>query len=151
MQNARIPITKLTGGIYRNTVEYTNEVFKKYSLGSGTYPYLMILYNNKEGISQNQISRELAVDKALSARVIKKLIDLDYIRKETNTKDSRAYCLYLTDKAKTIIPAMKEELGIWNEIMTQNLTEEEKDNITDLLSKVLGNIKKYRLENEESD
>ncbi len=82
---------------------------------------------------------------------IKKLIDLDYIRKETNTKDSRAYCLYLTDKAKAIIPAMKEELGIWNEIMTQNLTEEEKDNITDLLSKVLGNIKKYRLENEESD
>ncbi|TCL60027.1 DNA-binding MarR family transcriptional regulator [Kineothrix alysoides] len=150
MQKARIPITKLTGGIYRNTLEYTNEVFKKYSLGSGTYPYLMILYN-KEGISQNQISKELAVDKALSARVIKKLIDLDYIRKETNTKDSRAYCLYLTDKAKAIIPAMKEELGIWNEIMTQNLTEEEKDNITDILSKVLGNIKKYRLENEESD
>lgn len=150
MQNARIPITKLTGGIYRNTLEYTSEVFKKYSLGSGTYPYLMILYN-KEGISQNQISKELAVDKALSARVIKKLIDLDYVRKETNSKDSRAYCLYLTDKAKSIIPAMKEELANWNEIMTQNLTEEEKDNITDLLSRVLGNIKKYKLENEESD
>lgn len=150
MQNARIPITKLTGGIYRNTLEYTSEVFKKYSLGSGTYPYLMILYN-KEGISQNQISKELAVDKALSARVIKKLIDLDYVRKETNSKDSRAYCLYLTDKAKSIIPAMKEELAKWNEIMTQNLTEEEKDNITDLLSRVLGNIKKYKLENEESD
>ena len=150
MQNARIPITKLTGGIYRNTLEYTSEVFKKYSLGSGTYPYLMILYNN-EGISQNQISKELAVDKALSARVIKKLIDLDYVRKETNSKDSRAYCLYLTDKAKSIIPAMKEELAKWNEIMTQNLTEEEKDNITDLLSRVLGNIKKYKLENEESD
>lgn len=150
MQKARIPITKLTGGIYRNTLEYTNEVFKKYSLGSGTYPYLMILYN-KEGISQNQISKELAVDKALSARVIKKLIDLGYVRKETNSKDSRAYCLYLTDKAKLIIPFMKEELAKWNGIMTQNLTEEEKDDITDLLSKVLGNIKIYRLENEESD
>lgn len=150
MQKARIPITKLTGGIYRNTLEYTNEVFKKYSLGSGTYPYLMILYN-KEGISQNQISKELAVDKALSARVIKKLINLGYVRKETNSKDSRAYCLYLTDKAKLIIPSMKEELAKWNEIMTQNLTEEEKDDITDLLSKVLGNIKIYRLENEESD
>ncbi len=150
MQKARIPITKLTGGIYRNTLEYTNEIFKKYSLGSGTYPYLMILYN-KEGISQNQISKELAVDKALSARVIKKLIDLGYVRKETNSKDSRAYCLYLTDKAKLIIPSMKEELAKWNEIMTQNLTEEEKDDITDLLSKVLGNIKIYRLENEESD
>lgn len=150
MQKARIPITKLTGGIYRNTLEYTNEVFKKYSLGSGTYPYLMILYN-KEGISQNQISKELAVDKALSARVIKKLIDLGYVRKEINSKDSRAYCLYLTDKAKLIIPSMKEELAKWNEIMTQNLTEEEKDDITDLLSKVLGNIKIYRLENEESD
>ena len=150
MQKARIPITKLTGGIYRNTLEYTNEIFKKYSLGSGTYPYLMILYN-KEGISQNQISKELAVDKALSARVIKKLIDLGYVRKEINSKDSRAYCLYLTDKAKLIIPSMKEELAKWNEIMTQNLTEEEKDDITDLLSKVLGNIKIYRLENEESD
>lgn len=150
MQEPRIPITLLTGGIYRNTLAYTNEVFKKYSLGSGTYPYLMTLFKN-EGISQNQISKELAVDKALSARVIKKLIDLDYVKKETNSKDSRAYRLYLTEKSRAIIPAMKEELGKWNEIMTQNLTEEEKDLIVDLLSKVLDNIKKHSLENEESD
>jgi DNA-binding MarR family transcriptional regulator len=150
MQESRKPITMLTGHIYRNTLSYTNEIFKKYSLGSGTYPYLLTLYKN-EGISQNQISKELAVDKALSARVIKKLIDLNYIRKETNEADSRAYQLYLTEEAKAIVPKIKLELNKWNDIMTHNLTEEEKDTANILLSRILENMKKYRSENEEND
>lgn len=144
----QIPLSRLTGNIYRNTLAHNSEVFKKYSLGSGTYPYLLILSNN-EGINQNQLSKELAVDKALSARVIKKLIDLEYIHKELNKDDSRAYQLFITDKAKEIIPDIREEIKKWNDIITQNLNEEEKEILENLLNKVMTNINKYKAENEE--
>jgi DNA-binding MarR family transcriptional regulator len=143
MPEERIPIAKLTGSIYRSTQAYTNEVLGKFNLGSGTYPYLLTLYC-KEGINQNQISKELDVDKAMSARAIKKLIDLEYIRKEADYEDSRAYKLFLTEKAKMIIPDIKMELKKWNDIITQNLSEQEKDNIIDLLSIVLRDTKNYR-------
>jgi DNA-binding MarR family transcriptional regulator len=144
MPEERKPLTMLTGIIYRSTQAYTNEVLGKFNLGSGTYLYLLTLFR-KEGINQNQISKELVVDKALSARAIKKLIDLEYIRKEADPEDSRAYKLYLTEKAKKIIPDIKMELNKWNDMITQSLSEQEKDNIIDLLSIVLRDTKNYRI------
>jgi len=143
MNGDHIILTKLTGSIYRSTQVYTNEVLKKYELGSGAYPYLLTLYHN-DGINQNQISKELDVDKAMSARIIKKLITIGYVRKEADQEDSRACKLYLTDKAKSIIPAVKAELFHWNEIMTKSLSSEQKIELVNLLNIVLKDIKNYR-------
>lgn len=148
MQEKRIPLGKLTGGIYRSTQAYTNEVLAKYNLGGGTYPYLLMLYNN-EGINQNQISKDLDVDKAMSTRSIKKLIDLGYVRKEIDPEDSRAYKLFLTNEAKLIIPDIKKELKKWNDIMTQSLSEQEKDELIEKLSIVLRDTKNFR--NKQKD
>ncbi|HWT75082.1 MAG TPA: MarR family transcriptional regulator [Mobilitalea sp.] len=147
MNGERKNLIKLTNCIYRGTQAYLNEVLGKYNLGSGTYPYLLMLARN-EGINQNQISKELDVDKAMSARVIKKMIDIGYIRKETDQNDSRAYKLFLTEKARLVIPDIKMELRKWNDLITQNLSEQEKDVILDLLEIVLKDTKKYR--NRES-
>ena len=143
MNDRRASLVKLANMLYRCTQAYTNEVLKKYRLGSGNYPFLMILFKN-EGINQNQISRELNVDKAMSARVIKNLIELGYLMKEEDPEDSRAFKLYLTEAAKAIIPDIKKELRIWNETITKDLSENEKDKIIDLLSMVLKNAKNCR-------
>lgn len=133
-------ITRLTNMIYRCTQSHTNEVLKEFQLGSGTYPFLLML-NGNEGINQNQISRELNVDKAMSARTVKQLTALGYIKKEVDREDSRAYNLFLTDKAKAVIPKLKEELRVWNESITASMSEEEKRSLTELLGKVLENAK----------
>jgi DNA-binding MarR family transcriptional regulator len=113
-------------------------VLDKFQLSSGTYPFLLILKSN-EGISQNQISKELNVDKALSARAIKRLISLGYIKKEENEDDIRSYKLYLTDKARSVIPDIIEELNKWIDIITEGLTEQEKSTVIDLLGKIMKN------------
>jgi DNA-binding MarR family transcriptional regulator len=141
MNDERTPLTKLINGLYRCTQAYCNEALEKYRLGSGTYPFLLTLFV-EEGINQNQISKELSVDKAMSARAIKKLIELGYVRKEENTYDLRAYKLYLTDAAKAIIPSVKEELHTWNEMITRDLSKQEEEKITHLLSKILKNAKR---------
>ena len=136
-------ITKLTNMIYRCSQSHTNEVLKELQLGSGTYPFLLML-NENEGINQNRISKELNVDKAMSARTVKQLTALGYIKKEVDREDSRAYNLFLTDKAKAVIPKLKEELRVWNESITECLSEEEKSSLMELLSKVLEHAKACR-------
>ncbi len=143
MSYDRMPLTKLTGGIYRSTQAYLNEVLEKYQLGSGTYPFLLTLYR-KEGINQNQISRDLDIDKAMSARTIKKLVDLGYIRKEPDLLDSRAYLLFLTEKGRMIIPDIKRESEIWTDIITRSLDDTNKKKLLELLEIVFHETKHYR-------
>jgi len=143
MSKERPSLIKFTNTLYRITQAYTDEALKKYELSNGTYPFLMKL-NEKEGISQNQISKELSVDKAMSARSISRLIELGYITKEHDELDSRAYKLYLTDKARAIIPDIRGIIYNWIDFITEDFEEDEKDQIVKLAEKALNNAKRFR-------
>jgi len=137
MQEENSALIKYVNTISRITQSYTDEAMAKLNLTSGTYPFLLVLYR-KEGINQNEISRELNVDKAMSARSIKKLIDLQYIEKKEDEKDSRAYKLYLTEKGRAIVPEIKKEIQQWIKIITKDLSKDEEELLEELLSRVLG-------------
>ncbi|WHH57851.1 MarR family transcriptional regulator [Petroclostridium sp. X23] len=143
MKEGKPPLTKLANNLYRCTQAYANEALAKYKLSSGTYPYLLTLYE-KEGINQNQISKELNIDKAMSARAIKRLIELEYLIKEEDHEDSRAYRLFLTEKGKAIVPLVKKELYRWNAVIAKGLSAQEEEAVINLLSKVLENAQRYR-------
>lgn len=137
-------LIKLNNKIFRATQGYLDKVLKKYELSSGSYPYLLILREN-EGISQNQISKELGYDKAMSARTITKLIKLGYLNRKEDEVDSRAYRLYLTESAKVVIPKILEEIEKLVDFITEDLNEEEKVITIESLYKVLNNIKNINL------
>ena len=134
-------LIKYNSKIFRNTQMYLDKVLKKYELSSGCYHYLFILEEN-EGISQNKISKEIDNDKAMSARTITKLIGLGYIYKTEDEGDSRAYKLYLTEKAKVIIPKVHEEIRNLVDLVTVDLNESEKSITMDSLKKIMNNVKK---------
>ena len=136
-------LIKLTNSIYRCTQVYIDKKLEKYNLTTGTYPYLLVL-NRNVGISQNEISRELNVDKAMSARTIKKLIELGYIKKEENKEDIRAYKLYITDKAKAIIPEVLEIIEEWIGILVQGNEKERIEASIEFLESALENGRKFK-------
>ena len=112
--------------IFRNIQSYLDKVLKKYNLNSGTYPYIFTLEKN-EGISQIKISNEIGNDKAMSTRTINKLIKNDFIYRQQDEQDSRAYKLYLTKKAKKIIPELHREIDSIIGLITEDLSEKELD------------------------
>ncbi len=131
---------KLNNKIFRATQVYLDRVLKKYALSSGSYQYLFIL-NKNEGISQNKVSKELGFDKAMSARTITKLIELGYIVRIKDEIDSRAYKLYLSAKAKAVIPKIITEIYELVDLITADLTEQEKIITTESLKKILINLR----------
>lgn len=140
MQEDIIYLIKLNNKIFRTTQVYLDKVLKEYELSSGSYPYLLVL-NENEGISQSKISKEIGHDKAMSARTITKLIKLGYLNRKKDETDSRAYKLYLTEKAKVIIPKVLDESHKLVKLITEDLNEEEKIITMDSLNKVFNNIK----------
>lgn len=118
-------LIKFNNKIYRNTQSYLDKILKQYNLSSGAYPYLMVLEKN-EGISQINISREIGNDRAMSARTINRLIESGFIIRVQDEKDSRAYKLYLTPKAREILPLIHEEIQRIIDFITIDLSEDEK-------------------------
>lgn len=133
----------LNSKIFRNTQIYLDKVIKKYELSSGSFLYLITLEKN-EGISQNKLSEEIGHDKAMSARTIKKLIDLGYVNKEQHEKNSRAYRLYLTEKAKDIMPEIHEKIQEMVNLFTEELTEEELLITMRSLKKIFDSTNRFR-------
>ena len=136
----------LNSKIFRSTQIYLDRVLKKYELSSGSISYIFTLEKN-EGISQNKLSKEIGNDKAMSARTITKLIELDFVYKKQDERDSRAYKLYLTAKAKELIPKIREEIQSVVNLVTEDLTEEEKLITINSLKKILDRAQ--RLKDEE--
>jgi len=90
-----------------------------------------------EGLCQSRISELIGHDKAMSARTISRLTEVGYVVKIEDQLDSRAYKLYLTDKARLILPQIRKDIDKLIELITGDLTEEEKEITLSSLVKIL--------------
>ena len=143
MEKETLHFIKLNSKIFRSTQSYLDRVLKKYELTSGSIPYIFTLEKN-EGISQSKLGKEIGNDKAMSARTIAKLIEIDFVHKKQDERDSRAYNLYLTEKAKELIPKIREDIQIVVDLVTEDLTEEEKSITTNSLKKILDRVQRLK-------
>ncbi|WKY47627.1 MarR family transcriptional regulator [Eubacteriaceae bacterium ES3] len=139
---------KLNSWIFRTTQTYLDRVLKKYDLSSGTYPYLLRL-NHHDGISQSQLSQELGHDKAMTARTVCRLVDLGYLRREKDTANYRANKIYLTPKAKSVIPAVKSDINKLSAVITADLSDEEKAITMSSLTKIHSKLQDFTHHKEE--
>lgn len=124
--------------IYRHLHTYLSRELKPYNLGSGQYIFLMRLYKI-DGICQEELTKWLHIDKATTARAIKKLEEEGYVTRKVCTNDKRAYRVYITDKALEIKPKIITILNQGADILEKDLTLEEKDIAIKLLRKMAEN------------
>jgi DNA-binding MarR family transcriptional regulator len=122
-----------------------NFEFKKYDLTRGQHSFLTRIMENP-GLSQEEISFMLRVDKTTSAKAIKKLESKGYILRKRSDKDKRQLCLYPTDKLKEIYPDLLEKINLTTKIGTEGFTDEELQTLYSLLSRLRKNVDKEWLD-----
>jgi len=128
-------IGRIVSCIHRHSGIHISKQLEPYNIGRGQLHYLMIL-NNKDGINQEYLAEELMMDKATSARAIKKLEDEGFITRKRDDNDHRAYEIYITDKGKNMIPEMRKVLKNWSQKLLDGFTEEEKTLLFDFLERI---------------
>lgn len=124
--------------IYRNFHIYLHNQLEQYNLGSGQFHFLMMLYN-KDGVNQETLAETLKIDKATSARAIKKLEEQGYIIRRRDENDRRNYNIYLTDKANKIKPKIKNILHQWTKQILKDITKKEEEQLFIILEKISKN------------
>ena len=139
INNKREHIGRYISQIHRKSNSFITKEVSNFGIGSGQIMFLMQLYK-KDGISQEELSENLSIDKGTTCRAIKKLEEEEFLIKVKDEKDKRSNKIYLSDKAKNIREDIFNILDDWNKQITRSLAKEEVKMLEDLLEKVSKNI-----------
>ena len=134
-ETKRAPIGKYISQIYRKGNSFISKEISKFGIGSGQIMFLIELYKN-DGISQEELSEILNIDKATTCRAIKKLEKEELLIKVKDENDKRAYKLYLTEKSKSIEDNIKNALNEWEKHISKELSQEEVNILINMLKKI---------------
>lgn len=131
----REPITYYIGHLYRLGASFLTTKYAPYNMGFGQYQFLMQLYK-QDGLSHEELTSRLHVDKSTTTRAIEKLHKEQYVTIQQQKMDKRKYRIYLTpcarDKQREVLQISQD----WEDKMTACLSEEEKDVLYLLLKKI---------------
>jgi DNA-binding MarR family transcriptional regulator len=136
-------VGRIIACLYRHARIYFEKELAPFGLGSGALPVLIALLHH-DGITQQKLAEHLHVDKATTTRTITKLIELDYVRREHDPEDKRAYRLFVTEKARKTAPEIHNVLHSWTAILSEGLTDEEKETALGLLRHMRDNALRNR-------
>jgi DNA-binding MarR family transcriptional regulator len=135
-------IGKTISIIYRLHQRILNRKLNDFQLGSGQYLFFLGIIKN-EGITQKGLSEILSIDKATTAKAVKKLLALDYVQRKKDSRDSRLYHLYLTETGQKIVKMIYPVLDEITQISSRTLSAEEEELLFSLLEKVKTNSEDY--------
>lgn len=114
------------------------EIFEKYDIHRSQVPYLVLLWNNQDGLTQKEMIGRTKMDKAHASRALQELITKNVIVKEDKTGYKHKYFLspYGLEIAQTV-KAKNQDLF---EELFSVLSTEEKDELERILRKVTDHI-----------
>jgi DNA-binding MarR family transcriptional regulator len=135
-------IGRLISILYRHAKVYFHRKLDGHGLGHGQVPILMHIIHH-EPVTQHQINQHFHLDKGSTSALIKSLGKNDFIYREQDTHDKRAYFLYATEKTKALLPLLKEVFKGWTEILTSGFEPEEKELAFSLLNRMISNSEEY--------
>lgn len=132
-------ILREIGTIARSIQAISDIKYKNINLQKGQFIFLCRVCENP-GINQIDLSNLLKVDKTTTTKVIQKLILAGYIEKKEDVSDKRMWRLFPLQKALDAYTYIIEEETKCNQAYYNDLNDEEKELIYNLLKRLSKNI-----------
>ena len=137
--NIKEPIGKDISQIYRKGRAFISKGLTQYDMGYGQMLFLLQLYN-QDGISQEELTEKLNIDKGTTAKAVKKLEELGFVTRFKDSTDKRINRIYLTSKAFNIKNDFFSVLTKWENMLTNELSPEEISESLTILNKLSKNV-----------
>ena len=128
--------------ISRCGVQYRADCLAPMGLKSIHASYLTEICANP-GISQDKLARLICINKSNVARQVAVLEEDGFITRTPSAADKRVIELYPTEKTLELLPQLNEILMRWENCITHDLTEDEKELLTSLLQKMSSRATRY--------
>jgi len=138
----RVTIGRFIALLYRMSTLYLDQALPKLRLGSGQYNFLGELFV-EDGQSQSELTQKAYVNKANTARALRKLEQAGYVQRVSDADDKRVKRAFLLPGAYEIEDEFWQILMMWSEILGQDLPRERLDALLADLEKMTDNAAAY--------
>lgn len=115
------------------------KVLEPYDLTREQWPVLAMLWE-EEGVSQNKIGAYLCKDQPTITRIIDRLEKKRLVKRVTNTRDRRAYRIFLTEEGKQLNEVLPKLVDDLLKRAQAGLTEEQVAALKQALPTIAGNL-----------
>ena len=121
--------------ISRCAAAYRQEELAPLGLKAVHASYLVALCRNP-GLTQEQLAKRVFVNKSNAARQVAALEEAGFVTRSPSEEDKRAMLVYPTEKAHEALPKIRQTFRDWEALAAQDLTEEERQLLVTMLSKM---------------
>ena len=121
--------------ISRCSAMVRNDALSDTGLKGSHYAYILTLCR-RPGISQEQLSRHIYINKSNVTRHLAQLEKLGYVERKQSEEDKRVILVYPTQKAIEVQPRVSETVRGWNKYLTEDFSEEEMEQFSAMLARI---------------
>jgi DNA-binding MarR family transcriptional regulator len=123
-----------------NNISRSQAVYRKHrisadDLQTGHYAFVLTICR-KPGRSQEELARQLCVNKSTVTRNLNYLEENGYISRNSLPNDKRQFSVYPTEKMLTILPELKQASAEWTALMSEGIPQEELDTFHSVLQRM---------------
>lgn len=134
-------VGKLIKELHTSLENNFNKYFKKYKLTSSQMDILMFLFCNEDKIiNQRDIENYLSLTNPTIAGTLFRLEKKGFIKRKIGLEDKRYKEIYLTAKSRKLKDIIFEYIKSNDDKMFTDISEEEKENLKNIIMKLLKNI-----------
>ena len=133
--------------ISRLSTRFVGSEMSRMGFGPGQFFLLSELYA-EEGLSQDELSQRVGVDKSNTSRALAKLEKFGLIQRKNDPNNHKVKKVYLRSKAHRVRKEFKEIQQQWNAELLKGFTKKEKAALIASLIKIANNAEAAFNQNE---
>ena len=115
--------------------------YKRFNLTKPQYEVLALLWVNPDGLTQKEITRKLQWSKGITTGVLVRMVEKEFVSRETMLDDKRFHKVILTHKGRNlsdkIIPQIE---SIISDLLNSILSVRERRMLKEILSKTFAGL-----------
>ena len=115
---------KMLNNISRSQAVYRHSRVMTDDLQTGHYAFVLAICRDP-GRSQEEIARELCINKSTVTRNLNYLEEQGYISRNPLPNDKRQFSVFPTEKMLAVLPEIRQASAEWMTLLSQGIPEEE--------------------------
>ena len=126
---------KMLNNVSRSQAIYRKSRISAPDLQPGHYAFVLAICH-APGRSQEELARELCINKSTVARNLNALEEKGYITRNPLPNDKRQFAVYPTDKMLAVLPEIKSASSDWMELLADGIPQDELDVFNSVLERM---------------
>lgn len=136
-------IGRLISMLYRAGFSFFTNKAESFDLAGG-HMGLIFYLSKHDGVSQDELSRVLEVDKATITRTIHKLEQAHLVNRRRDLNDQRVNRVFITDEGRSLQHDFARISKEWQNILLKDFSQDEIKQLEFLFNKLSNNARVYK-------